>query len=289
MQALLASRLDDLSREERAVMEPAAVIGLSFPQPAVAELVPDALRPWVPAHLRSLDRKQFVDRAGGAGSGDEVYRFRNIMIRDATYGSLLKRARAQMHERFVVWAERVNRERGREEEFEEILGYHLEQAYRYRTELGPLDAAAREMGLRAATKLGNAGRRAFARSDIPAAVTLLRRSADLLGPSRSSASSFWPTSPRRRSPRVGWRPRAWSSTMRTAAAEGLGDPRAAARVGVTRLLLALYAPSGDETASDHIAEARRLIEVLEPYGDDARPRPSVAHRGGQQSHARQPR
>ena len=103
------------------------------------------------------------------------------MIRDATYGSLLKRARAQMHERFVAWAERVNRERGREEEFEEILGYHLEQAYRYRTELGPLDAAGREMGLRAATKLGNAGRRAFARSDIPAAVTLLRRSADLLG------------------------------------------------------------------------------------------------------------
>ena len=163
-------------------MEPAAVIGLSFPQPAVVELVPDALRPWVPAHLRSLDRKQFVDRAGAAGSEDEVYRFRNIMIRDATYGSLLKRARAQMHERFVAWAERVNRERGREEEFEEILGYHLEQAFRYRTELGPLDAAGREMGLRAATKLGNAGRRAFARSDIPAAITLLRRSANLLGP-----------------------------------------------------------------------------------------------------------
>ena len=53
------------------------------------------------------------------------------------------------------------------------------------------------------------------------------------------------------------------------AAEALGDPRAAARVGVTRLLLALYAPSGDATASDHIAEARRLIAVLEPYGDDA--------------------
>ena len=40
----------------------------------------------------------------------------------------------------MTWAERVNQERGREQEFEEILGYHLEQAYRYRTELGPLDA-----------------------------------------------------------------------------------------------------------------------------------------------------
>ena len=32
IQALLASRLDDLSREERAVIEPASVIGLSFPR-----------------------------------------------------------------------------------------------------------------------------------------------------------------------------------------------------------------------------------------------------------------
>ena len=77
------------------------------------------------------------------------------MIKDATYGSLLKRARAQLHERFVTWAERVNRERGREQEFEEILGYHLEQAYRYRTRAraarrrGPGDR-----GPRAATKLG---------------------------------------------------------------------------------------------------------------------------------------
>ena len=111
-----------------------------------------------------------------------MFRFRNLMIRDATYGSLLKRARAQMHERFVIWAERVNRERGREEEFEEIHGYHLEQAYRYRIELGPLDAAGREMGRRAATKLGNAGRRAFARSDIPAAERLVTRALALLEP-----------------------------------------------------------------------------------------------------------
>ena len=65
-----------------------------------------------------------------------LYRFGHQIIRDTAYGSLLKRVRAQLHERFVTWAERVNQERGRELEFEEILGYHLEQAYRYRTELG---------------------------------------------------------------------------------------------------------------------------------------------------------
>ena len=45
----------------------------------------------------------------------------------------------------MTWAERVNKERGREQEFEEILGFHLEQAFRYRTELGPLDDASREL------------------------------------------------------------------------------------------------------------------------------------------------
>ena len=61
-----------------------------------------------------------------------IYRFGHQIIRDTAYGGLLKRSRAVLHERFVTWAERTNRERGRGLEFEEILGYHLEQAYRYR-------------------------------------------------------------------------------------------------------------------------------------------------------------
>jgi tetratricopeptide (TPR) repeat protein len=178
IQALLVSRLDDLTREERAVVEPASVIGLTFFEPAVAEMVPDGLRPAVRDHLEELDSKQFVQPAGD----EETFRFRHIMIRDATYGSLLKRNRALLHERFVTWAERVNRERGREQEFEEILGYHLEQAFRYRTELGPLDEAGRQIARRAATKLGNAGQRAVARGDVPAGMNLLRRATALLDP-----------------------------------------------------------------------------------------------------------
>jgi hypothetical protein len=68
-------------------------------------------------------------------AGEEYYRSGHAAIKDATYRSLLKRTRAELHEHFVDWAEPINRERGREIEFEEILGYHLEQAYRYRTEL----------------------------------------------------------------------------------------------------------------------------------------------------------
>ena len=178
IQALLAARLDHLNREERAVIEPASVIGLVFAEPAVEELVPGPLRSMVPAQLGALDRKQFVHPAEDAEPN--LYRFHHLLIRDAAYNSLLKRARAQLHERFVAWAEPLNRERDRETEFEEILGYHLEQAFRYRSELGPIDDEIANTGRRAADKLASAGRRAFARGDEPAAANLLQRATSVL-------------------------------------------------------------------------------------------------------------
>ena len=104
------------------------MIGLGFAVEAVVHLVPDEAAA-VPARLASLTAKQFVRPTVAE---DDFYRFGHAVIKDAAYRSLLKRDRAELHERFVDWAEPVNRERGRELEFEEILGYHLEQAYRYR-------------------------------------------------------------------------------------------------------------------------------------------------------------
>jgi class 3 adenylate cyclase/tetratricopeptide (TPR) repeat protein len=178
IQALLAARLDALVPEERAVVEPAAVIGHVFAQDAVADLSPDAVRADVPSHLEKLTDKHFV--RPDLSAVDEVrFRFDHVLIREAAYSGMLKRARATLHERFVEWADRVNRERDREIEFEEILGYHLEQAHRYLGELGPLDDHGRELGERAAVRLASAGRRAFARGDMPAAANLLGRAAAL--------------------------------------------------------------------------------------------------------------
>ena len=103
------------------------------------------------------------------------YRFHHILIRDAAYNSLLKRARAGLHERFVEWVDERNAETDRGLEFQEILGYHLEQAHRYLAELGPLDAHGVELGMRASDRLAAAGRRAYARGDMPATANLLRR------------------------------------------------------------------------------------------------------------------
>ena len=76
------------------------------------------------------------------------------------------------------WADGVNREGG--VEYEEILGYHLEQAHRYLSELGPLDERGRAIGVDASSRLALSGQRAFARGDVPAAANLLGRAVALL-------------------------------------------------------------------------------------------------------------
>ena len=63
---------------------------------------------------------------------------------------------------------------------DEILGYHLEQAYRYRAELGPVDDRGRRVAERAVRRLTAGSRSARLRGDHAAAVTLLTRAADLL-------------------------------------------------------------------------------------------------------------
>ena len=173
IQALLAARLDTLAGGERSVIEPASVVGYMFADAAVSALTPPEVTPRVRTELTSLAQKHLVSRVD---EGDESHhRFQHIMIRDTAYDGILKRARADFHERFVVWADEINRDRGAE--FEEILGYHLEQAWTYLSELGPLDDRGRAIGEDGARRLASAGRRAFARGDVPAAANLLGRAA----------------------------------------------------------------------------------------------------------------
>ena len=94
--ALLEARLDQLGRAERATVEPAAVIGLEFPQIALSELAPDAVRPTLGEHLATLTRKQFVHLSVTVDARAR-YRFHHQLVRDTVYNGLLKRARAQLH------------------------------------------------------------------------------------------------------------------------------------------------------------------------------------------------
>ena len=176
IQALLAARLDRHEPLERAVLERAAVVGKEFWRGAVMELSPSDERGEVAPTLLSLVRKELVRPERSALAGEDGFRFRHALICDAVYGAMPKRARAELHEQFASWLESGEVE-------DELVGYHFEQAARYRAELGVRDAALAE---RAGELLGAAGVRAAARGDAAAALTLLRRSLALLPPRHSS-------------------------------------------------------------------------------------------------------
>jgi len=178
IQALLAARLDGLSSEERRVIERAAVEGKVFHRGAVTDLTPEPMRGQVRERLASVMRMELVRPDQASFAGEEAYRFRHLLIRDAAYQALAKQTRSELHERFAAWLERAAADRLLE--YEEIVAYHLEQAYRYRIELGTPDAHAQDLAQRAGTLLGDAGERADRRGDVAATVDLLGRAVDLL-------------------------------------------------------------------------------------------------------------
>jgi class 3 adenylate cyclase/tetratricopeptide (TPR) repeat protein len=171
--ALLAARLDQLAPTERALAERASVVGQLFEHAALVELGPPGASGSLSRDLLSLVRKELIRPDRSLLSAGDAYRFRHLLIRDAAYEALPKAERAELHARFGDWLERISGDRA--EEYEEIIGYHLEQAQRYRTELGLLDETTAALADRAATRLAAAGRRAFDTSGTAAAIALLER------------------------------------------------------------------------------------------------------------------
>jgi DNA-binding SARP family transcriptional activator len=174
---LLAARLDRLPDLERRMLERAAVVGRTFWAGALAELLPDDERGDLQRRLARLARRDLIRPDRSVFPDDEAYRFRHLLIRDAAYTSLPKSDRAELHERFAGWLER--RSEANPGQYNLILGYHLEQAYRYHLELGDQSADTRLLAERALAILGPAGQAAWERGDPNAAASLLRRAADL--------------------------------------------------------------------------------------------------------------
>ena len=160
IQALLASRLDQLEPTERTALECAAVAGRAFHHDDLEALVPESVLRHLGAVLAALVRKDLIR----ADPEEEAYRFRHELIRDAAYEALPKTARAELHERL---ADRL--------EADAVVGYHLEQAFRCRRDVMPGTPATKALAGRAAARLAAAGRRALARLDVGAARSLLER------------------------------------------------------------------------------------------------------------------
>src|SRR5207244_5094825 len=144
--ALLAARLDLLEPREREALQRAAVIGREFWRGALGDDV--AVEPLV--------RKELVRSEASALSGEEAFRLRHQLIRDAAYRSVPKERRAELHASFGAWLDERAPDRNDE------IGRHLELAAGYRTELGEPDET---LARRAAARLAAAGARADARAD----------------------------------------------------------------------------------------------------------------------------
>jgi class 3 adenylate cyclase/tetratricopeptide (TPR) repeat protein len=176
--ALLGARLDRLSDEELSVIRSASVVGKVFWWGAVAELAPVGIRPQIGSHLQTLVRKDLIRADRSTFAGEDAFIFHHILVQEVAYRGIPKDLRAELHERFAEWVPRAAGERSIE--FDEVVGHHLEQAYRYRSQLGVEDEAMRSLGLRAARPLAAAGGRALERRDMSAAADLLERAAGLL-------------------------------------------------------------------------------------------------------------
>ena len=197
-------------------------------------------------------------------AGREACRFRHQLIHDAAYQAIAKQSRAELHERFADWLESVLGDRLAE--YRPIVGYHLEQAARYRRELDPADARLPALASRAADHLRAAGMAAQIQNDHAAAVNLLRRGLDLLPPESQQALEI-------RVMLAGSLGDVEDARLINAflletveLAERLRDPAAAARAETARLQVAGWLGEGEMV--DLLGRAQSLRQTLENLGDE---------------------
>jgi class 3 adenylate cyclase len=173
IQALLAERLDRLTADERVLLERASVVGRDFSLAAVAALSAEGDDEPPPSGLLALARKGLI-QPGAASEMEDRFSFQHILVREAAYEATSKALRAQLHEQLADWMQLSG-----DGKIPELVGYHLEQAFLYRRELGIADEQTEGLRARAGDLLGAAGNRALARNDVQGALAFLRRAVEL--------------------------------------------------------------------------------------------------------------
>jgi class 3 adenylate cyclase/tetratricopeptide (TPR) repeat protein len=271
--ALLAARLDRLSVAELRAIGAAAVVGREFWRSAISALAVPATRdeiddgtpPDLEEAIEALVRKDLIQHGSTTLAEEDAFSFRHGLIRDAAYEAQTKRDRAELHERFADWLER--RYPQRLVEFEAILGYHLESAYHYRSELAPIDDHGRLLAERAAGRLASAGRRAARAREDAAAVSLLSRASSLYPASALERLELLPiigeslegTANHTKAAKI------YSEALEAAAAGGHRAVEGRARLGRTH---AKFVADPAVSLDEIVREAERAIAVLEGTGDE---------------------
>jgi DNA-binding SARP family transcriptional activator len=180
IQAVLAARIARLEPSERSALEHASVQGRSFDAAALAELLGEPGPVAVSSQLVALVQKQLIRPDRSSAPGEDVFRFAHALIREAAYHGLPKQRRAELHEALA---------RRPDAGGDELVGYHLGEAYRNLRELGVQENA---LGVEAAERLAAAARTALMRGDAPAGARLLERSESLREASGAARDELLP-------------------------------------------------------------------------------------------------
>ena len=261
LKALLAARLDRLEATERGVLERGSVEGELFHRGAVQALAPAEEQ--VGPRLIALVRKELIRPGRPMLPAEDGFRFCHLLMRDAAYDALPKMIRAELHERFAVW---LDQHGAALVERDELVGYHLEQAYRCRADLGQSDEETRSLGDRAAARLAAAARRAGTRSDHHSVANLLERALSLgvADPRERVRLQVELGSALAHTPRM-----AEAETTLTVAhdlAAALDERGLAARALIRRAWNRTGHPEYDQAEEQAVCE--RAIETLAEVGDD---------------------
>jgi len=181
LHGLISARLDRVAPEVKQLLHAAAIVGRLFSTSALGAIAGGA--PSLEL-LREAARRDLIVEADERAPGEgRVHRFRHALFREVAYATIPKAERLRMHNNYGRWLEATLGERA--EEFQEIVGYHAEQAYRYAAELGR--GTAPELGARALSLLIAAADRAKSRDDPHAAWRLYERAAEIADASGAEA------------------------------------------------------------------------------------------------------
>jgi class 3 adenylate cyclase/tetratricopeptide (TPR) repeat protein len=174
VRSIIASRLDSLPAEEKALLQAGAVLGRAVWPGALCAVTGQARRV-VMRRLRTLEDREFLGRVRQSSVGHESeYRFRHLLIRDVAYSQIPRRRRGNIHLRAAEWLESLGRERAADRA--EMLAHHYLSAYELSRASG---GDARDLTDRTRRALRDAGDRALTLHAFPAAARLFRSALEL--------------------------------------------------------------------------------------------------------------
>jgi len=165
VQGIIAARLDVLERDEKELLQDAAVLGRVFWVGGLGRERHEA-----EAALHRLERREFVQRERRSSVANETeYAFRHALVREVAYEQIPRAQRGDKHRRAADWLETL----GRSEDLAELLAHHYIAVLDYSEPDETLAA-------RAARALREAGDRALALNAFPAATGFYRRALEFV-------------------------------------------------------------------------------------------------------------